>query len=53
MFDEDYEIEVAIEGIDSKGKVVGSVGSGRTVNPATQSTDTSGSSNIGRPTYGG
>jgi hypothetical protein len=36
MFDEDYEIEVAIEGIDSKGKVVGSVGSGQTVNPATQ-----------------
>jgi hypothetical protein len=36
MFDEDYEIEVAIEAIDSKSRVVGWVGSGQTVNPATQ-----------------
>lgn len=36
MFDEDYEIEVAIEAVDSKGRVVGWVGSGQTVNPATQ-----------------
>ena len=36
MFDEDYEIEVAIEVVDSKGRTVGCVGTGQTVNPATQ-----------------
>jgi hypothetical protein len=36
MFDEDYEIEVAVEAVDSKGRLVGSVGSGQTVNLATQ-----------------
>jgi PglZ domain len=36
MFDQDYEIEISLEAIDSKGKVVGSVGSGPTVNLATQ-----------------
>jgi hypothetical protein len=36
MFDEDFEIEVSVEAVDSKGKVVGEVGSGQTVNPATQ-----------------
>ena len=36
MFDEDYEIEIGVEAVDSKGRVVGSVGSGQTVNPATQ-----------------
>jgi hypothetical protein len=36
MFDEDYEIEVAIEVVDSKGRTVGCPGTGQTVNPATQ-----------------
>jgi hypothetical protein len=36
MFDQDYEIEISLEAIDSKGRVVGSVGSGTTVNLATQ-----------------
>jgi len=36
MFDQDYEIEVSLEAIDSKGQIVGSVGSGQTVNLATQ-----------------
>lgn len=36
LFGEDYDIEVAVEAVDSKGNVVGWVGSGQTVNPATQ-----------------
>lgn len=36
MFDQDYEIDISLEAIDSKGNVVGSVGSGPTVNLATQ-----------------
>ncbi len=35
LFAQDNEIEVAIEVVDAKGVVVGSVGSGQTVNPAT------------------
>lgn len=35
-FADEQEIEVTIEAIDSKGNVVGLVGSGQTVNPATQ-----------------
>jgi len=36
LFGDDYDIEVAVEAVDSKGNVVGWVGSGQTVNPATQ-----------------
>ena len=35
LISEESEIEVTIEAIDSKGKIVGSVGTGQTVNPAT------------------
>jgi hypothetical protein len=35
-FADEQEIEVAIEAVDSKGNIVGFVGSGQTVNPATQ-----------------
>jgi len=35
LIDGENEIEVTIEAVDSKGKVVGSVGAGQTVNPAT------------------
>jgi hypothetical protein len=35
-FADEQEIEVAIEAVDSKGNIVGLVGSGQTVNPATQ-----------------
>jgi hypothetical protein len=35
FFSDDSEIEVTIEAVDSKGKVVGNVGSGHFVNPAT------------------
>lgn len=35
LFAQDNELEVAVEVVDSKGTVVGSVGSGQTVNPAT------------------
>ena len=35
-FAEEQEIEVAVEAVDAKGHVVGLVGSGQTINPATQ-----------------
>jgi len=35
LFDQDNELEVAVEVADAKGVIVGSVGSGQTVNPAT------------------
>jgi len=35
LFDQDNELEVAVEVVDAKGAIVGSVGSGQTVNPAT------------------
>ncbi len=35
MYDQDYEIEITVEVTDSKGNVVGTVGSGPTVNLAT------------------
>jgi hypothetical protein len=35
-FAEEQEIEVAVEAVDSKGNTVGWVGSGQTINPATQ-----------------
>jgi len=35
-FADEQEIEVAVEAVDSKGNLVGLVGSGQTINPATQ-----------------
>ena len=35
LFEQENELEVAVEVVDAKGTVVGSVGSGQTVNPAT------------------
>jgi hypothetical protein len=35
-FADEQEIEVAVEAVDSKGNIVGLVGSGQTINPATQ-----------------
>lgn len=36
VFADEQEIEVAVEAVDSKGNIVGLVGSGQTINPATQ-----------------